>query len=174
MTYGRRRAFPRLWILVSCIAGLAAPGALVGQTVANACGGSPEQEPSVEEGRWLPWASDDRGGIDLSSPVTEPIFDRLGTALELFYAIPELRPPMGVELRPSRSIRSIGRSSATTRVVHSWLLIQVFHPTLEVAGEASASVRVEINSLTPLLYDAAGPVIEDSLRRFLGDGPTPR
>ena len=157
----RRLGFRRSRLLLSCVAGLVLPGPLLGQTVAEVCGDSPAQAPRLEVGRWLPLATGD--GHELSSSIADPIFDRLGTVLELFQAIPALRPPMGVELRPSRSIRSVGRRNAATRVVHSWLLIQVFHPTLEVAGEASASVRVEVNSLTPLLYDAAGPVIGDSV-----------
>ncbi len=162
MTSGRQVALPRLRLLLWCVAALVIPDTLVGQNVTKQCGGATVEVPSLEAGRWLPWSTDDGGGTELPSRVTEPIFDRLGAVLDLFQSIPTLRPPMGVELRPSRSIRRVGTGDTRDRIIHSWLLIQVFHPTLEVAGEASASVRVEVNSLTPLLYDAAGPLIEDS------------
>jgi hypothetical protein len=153
----------RRWCLVvSCVAGLATPGQLFGQSVAEVCGDSPLEASGLEVGRWLAWTEGDASGLEMPPSVSGPIFERHSGLLELFQQIPNLQPPWGVEVRPSGVIRGRERVGSGPSVVHSSLLIQVFHPTVQQAGEASASVRVDVNTLTPLLYDGSGAMIEDS------------
>ncbi len=155
------RVFRRLPLLCACTVGLLAPGIVSGQTVAEVCGDTPAPAPGLEAGRWLTWAAGDRDVIDVPSSVAERIFGRLGDMLDLFRAVPGLQPPLGVELRPTSMVRSAARDGGRHGIVHSSLIVQVFHPSVQVAGEASASIWVEVNSLTHLFYDAAGPLIED-------------
>ncbi len=72
-----------------------------------------------------------------------------------------LDPLPGVEVRPHRVIWGPGPPELGPPLLRSELRLQVFHPTVEKAGEASASIRVVLNSLWPLTYGSGQPLTED-------------
>ena len=145
------------WILAALAV---TPLGLGAQTLAERCGEVAANAPSEVPGRWLPWEEDNvvkpGPGVDYA-----PLFERLGEFAEPFLRAPALDPPPGVEVRAHRVVWGEGPPELGPPLPRSALLIQVFHPTYQQAGEASASIQVIPNTLFPLLYGTGRPIAED-------------
>jgi len=146
------------WILTAVAV---TPLGLGAQTLAERCGEVPTDAPPQAPGRWLPWSENSFAGRE---PMTEygPILHRLSEFAEPFRRASVLDPPPGVEVRPHRVIWGEGPPELGPPLPRSTLLIQVFHPTVQQAGEASASIEVMLNTLFPLLYGVGRPIAEDA------------
>jgi hypothetical protein len=146
------------WILAAVAM---APLGLGAQTLAERCGEVATDAPPQVEGRWLAWSQDGFGGREPRAEYA-PILHRLREFAEPFQRASTLDPPPGVEVRPHRVIWGEGPPELGPPFPRSALLIQLFHPTLEQAGEASASIEVMLNTLFPLFYGVAQPIAEDA------------
>jgi len=149
------------------------------QTLPEACGAVPGTPAPESAGRWLDWTEDN---LDWPEPLPgfEPLLDRLTELALPFRKAPVLNPPRGVEVRPHRTIPGPGPAELGPPLPRATLVLQVFHPTVAEAGEASATLRVHVNSLFPLTYGVARPMAEDAagvmfiepvLLGRVGDGP---
>ena len=136
-------------------------GQLAAQTLSEACGALTGPATPESAGRWLDWTEDHLGWRE-PPPNLEPLLDRLTGLAEPFRRAPVLNPPRGVEVRPHRTIWGPGPAELGPPLPRATLVIQVFHPTVAQAGEASATLRVHVNSLFPLTYGVGRPLAEDT------------
>lgn len=138
----------------------AVPVSLGAQGFSQQCGEILPQEAGQARGRWLDWSEDSFAGNE-PLPEYRPILKRLRDFAEPFSRAAVLDPPPSVEIRPHRVIWGATPVELGSPFPRATLLIQVFHPSVQEAGEASAAVRVELNSLFPLFYGLGQPIAED-------------
>ena len=125
----------------------------------EACGHADDSLAAYSQGRWLPWPEDtlDQEGLDAA------LIDSQRTLLtELagpFMRLDALNPPRGVEARPHRIVGT--RQSMGEPAAGATLMIQIFHPTVAQAEEASAGANVFVNRIFPLFYGIGGGEIKD-------------
>ena len=133
--------------------------AVQAKSLDEACGNAAESLTKFEAGKWLPWTDDNiaQERLDVGFLAEQ---QKLLTALaEPFMRLKVLTPPAGVEARPHRTLgqkQYMGEPMAA-----AMLMIQLFHPTYQQAGESSAGVKLYVNHLPPLFYGIGGGEIKD-------------
>lgn len=136
------------------------PSALWAQGLSDRCGAVVSNAPAELPGRWLDWLEDSFAGKG-RRPEYGPILGRLTGFAGPFMDAEVLTPPPGVEVRPHRVIWGEGPPELGSPFPRNTLLIQVFHPSVPEAGEASATIKVEMNSPFPLFYGVGQPITSD-------------
>ena len=127
----------------------------------EACGDTNSNMTAYSQGRWLPWSADNLDQEGLDTTLIDSQHKLLTELAEPFMRLSVLNPPQGVEARPHRRIGI--KSSMGEPVPGAELMIQIFHPTYEQAGEATAGIKVFVNNLFPLFFGIGGGEIKDDM-----------
>ena len=140
--------------LLACLCFIAIPADAIGQA-------------NERPGRWLPFNVDNLGGwethiSDPSFPVSRQdiaqVIVKLTEINNAFQNVPALAPPRGMEVRPARRVKHdtwrhlslLDQIRSGDRPIPSTLLIQMFVPTIEIAGESQGHFEVTVNIIEDL------------------------
>jgi len=152
-----------LWLLLSIVASsvsLAGGNPALPQNMDEACGNAVDSVASEPTGRWLPWSDDHFDKEEMSPGVIRQEHDILTALAQPFMHLPILSSPPGVEVRAQRSMGY--HAYLKEPMPGAELFIQIFHPTYEEAGEASADVKAYMNNLSVVFpQDGAGGSKDD-------------
>ena len=107
--------------------------------------------PDPTRGRWLPFHNDRVDPHKVLSPSDRPrALGILAVITERFRKVPVLNPPIGFEVRPHRSVQpTTGIAVCTGNVAHYDVLIRLFRPMVQVAGEGQAAAMSTADRTSP-------------------------